>query len=83
MKCSKVHLPFVCNGNARTLDDRGCERLWVRQPKAGLEKRQATVHLTLCAGRDAIQPKPIVIFRGNGKNIMQSDERSKWVTTKS
>jgi hypothetical protein len=52
----------------------------VRQPKAGLEKRQATVHLTLCADPEAVQPKPIVIFRGQGKNILQSEEALKWVS---
>ncbi|CEP03882.1 hypothetical protein PBRA_003489 [Plasmodiophora brassicae] len=74
----QVPLPFVCERDKRTLDDKGSERVWVRQPGPGLEKRQATLHLTMCADSNAMQPKPVVIFRGLGNRIMNSDEVSRW-----
>eukprot|EP00474_Spongospora_subterranea_P001207 CRZ01665.1 hypothetical protein [Spongospora subterranea] len=70
----QIPLPFICDGDCRTVDDKGAVRVWCRQPSSGLEKRQATMHLTLCADDDAIQPKPIIIFRGTGKYIMRSSE---------
>ena len=75
----QVPLPFVCDGDNRTVDDKGSTRVWCRQPGSGLEKRQATMHLTLCADDDAIQPRPIIIFRGKGTNILNSSEPKLWV----
>ena len=76
----QIPLPFVCDGDSRTVDDKGCERVWCRQPGSGLEKRQATAHITMCADDDAQQPKPIIIFRGKGSYIMNSAEAAKWDT---
>jgi hypothetical protein len=75
----QIPLPFICDGDSRTVDTKGAERVWCRQPGSGLEKRQATMHLTLCADDDAIQPKPIIVFRGNGRYILQSTEASQYV----
>ena len=74
----QVPLPFVCDSGKRTVDDSGANRVWLRQPGSGLDKRQATLHLTLCAGGGSNQPKPIIIFRGSGKNILKSTEVHEW-----
>eukprot|EP00474_Spongospora_subterranea_P005982 CRZ06440.1 hypothetical protein [Spongospora subterranea] len=74
----QVPLPFICEGDKRTVDNKGAERVWVRQPRSGYEKRQCTLHLTLCADSQALQPKPIIIFRGAGTMIMNSSETSDW-----
>jgi len=72
----QVPLPLVCDARrARTVDTKGAKRVWVRQPRGGLDKRQATVHLTLRA--EGIQPKPILVFRGLGKRISKA-ERLCW-----
>jgi hypothetical protein len=70
----QIPSPFICDGDNRTVDEKGAERVWCRQPGSRLEKRQATMHLTLCADDDAIQPKPVIIFRKTGKNILKSSE---------
>ena len=70
----QVPLPFVCDITSKTVDEKGANRVWVRQAGAGLEKRQATVHLTLrAAGK---QPKPIIVFRGKGLRISASEKAS-------
>ena len=74
----QVPLPFVCDAGKRTLDDTGAQRVWLRQPGSGLDKRQATLHMTLCAGGGRNQPRPIIVFRGAGKNIMKSSEVQEW-----
>jgi hypothetical protein len=48
------------------LDDKGTERVWCSQQFSGLEKRQCTILLTLCADNQARQPKPNIVFRGTG-----------------
>ncbi|CEP02794.1 hypothetical protein PBRA_002761 [Plasmodiophora brassicae] len=73
----EVPLPFVNDGDRRTVDDVGTKRVWIRQPGAGDEKRQAT--LFLCIGADCeVQPRPHVIFRGKGTQILRSDEPNQW-----
>ncbi|CEP02962.1 hypothetical protein PBRA_009180 [Plasmodiophora brassicae] len=72
-----VPLPFVNDGDRRTVDDVGAKRVWIRQPGPGDEKRQAT--LFLCIGADCeVQPRPYVIFRGKGTQILRSAEPSQW-----
>jgi len=75
---AQVPLPFVNDGDRRTVDDIGAERIWVRQPGSGLEKRQASLFLCIGAAGDR-QPMPHVIFRGKGTNIFKSAEATKWV----
>lgn len=77
VNCRKVPLPFVNDCDRRTLDDTGAERVWVRQPGSGLEKRQATLFLCIAAGDN--QPMPHVIFRGSGSQVMKSAEAEQWV----
>jgi hypothetical protein len=36
---------------------------------AALKHGQCTMHLTLCADGDTVQPKPVIIFRGSGKTL--------------
>jgi hypothetical protein len=50
----QVPLPFVV-GTDTTWDDKGAERVWVRQYGSGLDKRQATMQLTICAGDGKIR----------------------------
>jgi hypothetical protein len=66
-----VPLPLICDTHARTVDVKGAKRVWVRQPRSDLHKRQATVHLTIRA--EGTQPKPILVFRGLGKRISRSE----------
>ena len=49
----QVPLPFVVGTE---------ERVWVRQYGSGLDKRQATMQLTICAGDGKV--RPALIFRG-------------------
>ncbi|CEP03512.1 C2H2-type domain-containing protein [Plasmodiophora brassicae] len=73
----EVPLPFVSDGDRRTVDDVGAKRVWIRQPGPGDEKRQAT--LFLCIGADCdVQPRPHVIFRGKGTQILRGDEPNQW-----
>ena len=74
----QVPLPLMCCGSSRrTIANRGAKEVWVRQPRDDSDKRQATVHLTLRAGGEAPQPKPILVFRGKGLRISEA-ERNAW-----
>ena len=43
----------------------GSKQVWVSQPSTGLDKRQATLQLCICAtGEQNI--KPAIVFRGKG-----------------
>jgi hypothetical protein len=54
-------LPFASNDPC-TLEFVGTQRVWIRQPGSGLDKRQATLQLLVRAlGR---QPKPCLLFKG-------------------
>lgn len=64
----QVPLPFV-NERGTTYDTLGAKQVWVSQPSAGLDKRQAT--LQLCIRADGEQNvKPALIFRGKGRVAM-------------
>ena len=57
----QVPLPFT-SSDPRTLEFIGTQRVWVKQPGAGLDKRQCTLQLLIRPlGK---QPKPVLIFRG-------------------
>ena len=44
----------------------GSKAVWVAQPSSGLDKRQATLQLIICAeGEQTV--KPTAVFRGAGK----------------
>jgi hypothetical protein len=65
----QVGVPGVID-QTTTLDDRGTTRVWINTPGSGsLEKRQATLQLCFHPDPDAPQPRPAVIFRGQGVRV--------------
>ena len=72
--CDQCPLPF-CYGKTRSLNPMSTE-CWLAQPKDGLEKRQATLHLTIRAeGPQIVQPG--VVFRGQGL-VISDWEKSRY-----
>lgn len=64
--CDQIPLPFVFGGR-HSKNPRGTQ-CRVAQPGEGLDKRQATLHLTIRAeGRQIV--KPVLVFRGYGVRI--------------
>ena len=43
----QVGVSFVNNAGAKTISEKGSRRVWVRQTKSSMDKRMATVHLTI------------------------------------
>lgn len=67
----QVPLPFVIE-QEKTYDVLGSKQVWVSQPSTGLDKRQATLQLCICAtGEQNI--KPAIVFRGKG-NVTSGDK---------
>jgi hypothetical protein len=62
----QIPLPFVY-GKARSLNPVGMD-CWLAQPGDGLDKRQATLHLTIRATGEQVAI-PGVVFRGTGTRI--------------
>jgi hypothetical protein len=62
----QIPLPFVY-GRARSLNPVGMD-CWLAQPGDGLNKRQATLHLTIRAEGEQVA-MPGVVFRGAGTRI--------------
>jgi hypothetical protein len=57
----QVPLPFA-SADPSTLEFIGTQRVWIKTPGSGLDKRQATLQLLIRAlGK---QPKPCLLFRG-------------------
>ena len=70
----QVPLPFA-SADPRTLEFIAVKRVWIKQPGAGLEKRQCTLQLLIRAlGK---QPKPTLIFRGNPTPTRAADRRKR------
>eukprot|EP00112_Aurelia_sp_Birch-Aquarium-sp1_P025127 Seg821.9 transcript_id=Seg821.9/GoldUCD/mRNA.D3Y31 product="hypothetical protein" protein_id=Seg821.9/GoldUCD/D3Y31 len=68
----QVPLPFI-NEQATTYAYKGSKAVWVAQPSSGLDKRQATLQLMICAeGEQTV--KPTVVFRGAGKVLLAEIE---------
>jgi hypothetical protein len=57
----QVPLPFAST-QKRTIEFMGTQRVWIKQPGSGLDKRQATLQLLIRG--EGKQPKPVLIFRG-------------------
>jgi DDE superfamily endonuclease len=69
-------LEFDIFAKGTTYETRGAKTVWVKTTASGLDKRQASVQLTVFAdGRARI--KPLIIFRGKGLRIPQA-ERHQW-----
>jgi hypothetical protein len=61
----QVPLPFAC-GHTRTLNPRGAKSCRIAGVNtSGLEKRQATLQLWICASAGRQYVKPTLIFRGS------------------
>jgi hypothetical protein len=70
----QVPMPFA-NGDPRTLEFVGAERVWVKSAGAGLEKRQCTLQLLIRpVGR---QPIPCIIFRGKHTHTRKGDKKKR------
>jgi hypothetical protein len=70
----QVPLPFA-SSDPRTLEFIGCQRVWIKQPGSGLDKRQATLQcLIRPLGK---QPKPTLLFRGNPVLKREVDKRAR------
>lgn len=68
-------MPFEI-GTSATYNEVGARTVWVKSLGSGLDKRQATVQLTVHADGEP-QTLPMVIFRGKGLRI-SSTERKLW-----
>jgi hypothetical protein len=68
--CDQIPIPFVFGGT-RSKNPRG-EQCRIAQPGSGLDKRQATLHLTIRAEGEQIV-KPVLVFRGRGLRIPASE----------
>lgn len=68
----QVPLPFVIDLDD-TYEERGADRVWIRQNAAGMDKRFCTLQLCFRPGYD--QMKPTIIFRGQGQRITQVEKR--------
>ena len=67
-------LPFDLN-SGKTYADKGSKTVWCRSAGgSGLDKRQATVHLTIF-GDGMPRTKPLVIFRGTGQRMTQAEKQ--------
>ena len=73
LNVDQVPLPFSCQP-AETYEDKGTNRIWIKQNQAGLEKRFCTLQLAFRPGHN--QPKPTCIFRGLGKRIGELEKAS-------
>ena len=69
----QVPVPFV-NEQDKTYETLGATQVWVSQPSAGLDKRQAT--LQLCIRATGVQnDKPALVFTGKG-NVSNEEKKS-------
>ena len=57
----------------RIYDTTGSEHIWMRASKQGDDKREATLQLCVRLDNDAVQPKPVIIFRGKGLRITEKE----------
>ena len=69
-------MPFSCQP-AETYEEKGTDRVWIKQNQPGLEKRFCSLQLAFRPGPK--QPKPTCIFRGQGKRITEI-EKASWDT---
>ena len=70
----QVPLPFA-SCSQRTLEFVGTQRVWIKQPGSGLDKRQATLQLLIRG--EGQQPKPVLIFRGKKKPSRHCDQQAR------
>ena len=67
----QVPLPFVMDDGV-TYEEKGAKEVWTQSGSSGLDKRQATVQLTVFA--DGIpRVLPTIIFKGTGKRIPKTE----------
>ena len=65
----QVPLPFVV-GCDTTWDNKGADRVWIRQYGSGLDKRQATTQLTISPG--SIRIRTALIFHGKSNDYYEN-----------
>ena len=69
----QVPLPFVCAAT-ETYEEKGAKRVWIAQMEEGMTKRFCTLHLVFRA--EGNQPKPTIIFRGQGLRLTRLEKES-------
>ena len=74
MLTNYVPLPFA-SSHKRTIEFLGTQRVWIKQPGSGLDKRQATLQLLIRG--EGRQPKPVLIFRGKKTYTRQCDKEKR------
>ena len=74
LNVDQVPLPFAST-KQRTIEFLGTQRVWIKQPGSGLDKRQATLQLMIRA--EGKQPKPVLIFRGKKHYTRDCDIRKR------
>ena len=67
----QVPLPFVMDDGV-TYEEKGAKEVWTQSGRSGLDKRQATVQLTVFAGA-VPRVRPTIIFKGTGKRIPKTE----------
>lgn len=75
INADEIPLEFDCNGG-RTYSKKGLKHIWSRNIASGLEKRQATLIITLF-GDGAFRTPPVIVFRGQGISLTEL-EKSQW-----
>ena len=70
----QVPMPFVIDLKS-TYEEKGKDEVWIRQNQAGLDKRFCTLQACFRPGPD--QPKPTLVFRGQGLRI-SAVEKAAW-----
>lgn len=70
----QVPLPFA-SSSKRTIEFLGTQRVWIKQPGSGLDKRQATLQLLIRG--EGKQPKPVLIFRGKKTYTRPQDKEKR------
>ena len=69
----QIPMPLACQP-AVTYEEKGSDRIWIKQNQPGMEKRFCSLQLAFRPGKK--QPKPTIIFRGLGVRISELEKAS-------
>jgi hypothetical protein len=72
LNVDQVPMAFA-SSDGRTWEFGGVQRVWIRAPGSGLDKRQCTLMLTIRA--QGKQPLPVLIFRGTPTHLVKGEKR--------
>lgn len=74
LNIDQIPLPFASSSKC-TIEFLGTQRVWLKQPGSGLDKRQATLQLLIRG--EGKQPKPVLIFRGKKTYTRKCDKKKR------